>query len=214
MVHVYAARIPEAQDGCRKRTPAKAAYSHKEQSEWAYRLLEEALKREFPGLCMPVSVEKDTWGKPFLKDYPGISVSISHSGGFVACAIGEKPVGVDLEVWKNRKNGSRVVEKFHPEEQSMLGELEEEQRQRAFFELWVLKESFLKAEGRGLRIRLDSFCVKPGIEGKGQVEQSLNDRNYFFQLYQIPGELASLAVCSEEKELADEPIWLTLPAES
>ena len=37
-------------------------------------------------------------GKPYLKEYPGIFFSITHCDGLVACAIGEREVGMDAEL--------------------------------------------------------------------------------------------------------------------
>lgn len=221
MVRVYIARIPGENQ------------NYTQQSKGAYRLLEQALLREHPEISAPVCVEKDSCGKPFSPGYPQIHISISHSGGFAACAIGEKPVGVDLEMWKTRKNPGKIVGKFHVREQEAYKkaiDAEEEGEagqgiagglvvQEAFYNLWVLKESFLKAEGRGIRIPLDTFCVLGGnkILGAagffGPVEQSLNEQEYFCRLYAVGDKGLSLAVCSEEKEMEEQAVWLTLPKE-
>mgnify|MGYP001630299785 FL=1 len=39
------------------------------------------------GLPEPPRVEKDARGKPFLPDFPGIQISISHTRGAVAVAL-------------------------------------------------------------------------------------------------------------------------------
>lgn len=34
------------------------------------------------------------YGKPYLRDYPNAQFNISHSGQFVACAVSDRPIGV------------------------------------------------------------------------------------------------------------------------
>lgn len=201
MVRVYAARIPGM------------GHSHAEQSKWAYRLLDMAVTETYPEIGAPVFVEKDEYGKPFPKDYPELHISISHSGAFVACAVGEKPVGVDLEVWKNRRNREGVLRRFHLKEQSWFCGVPEEQKMEAFHDLWVVKESFVKAMGKGLRIPLDAFCVNVRAGKTVCVRQELSEEPYYCRLYPLQQEALSLAVCSEDKELAKQLIWLTLPQE-
>lgn len=35
-------------------------------------------------------------GKPYLLNYPDVHFNISHSGEYVACAVADSPVGVDI----------------------------------------------------------------------------------------------------------------------
>ena len=130
MIRVYVAKSSSEEENPKK------------QSARARRLLDMALKKEYPSVCAPVRVEKDTLGKPYLPDYPQICVSISHSGPYVACALGEKPVGVDVEVWKKRKTLGRIVEKLHPLEREAYVRASEEKKEEIFFGIWVQKESF------------------------------------------------------------------------
>lgn len=194
MVHVYAARLPLGETG------------HQEQSRQARRLLETALQQVYPGVVAPLRVEKDELGRPCLPEYPQIFISFSHSGPYVACAFGEKPVGVDLEVWKTRRNLERVVEKLHPLEQKAYGEALDSEKEALFFAFWVQKESFLKALGCGLRRPLSCCALLPGEE---KVRQEEREEAYYYRLYSWEEEPRfSLAVCSEEKEFPEAPIFL------
>jgi len=214
MVRVYLARLPKNEAVYNEATQKKA--THKEQSVWAHKLLDMALEREYPGLTAPVLLEKDEHGKPFLVQYPQIQISLSHSGGYAACAIGEKPVGVDIEMWKNCRKRERIVEKLHPAEQKIYSAAAEEERERLFFDFWVLKESFGKAVGKGLGIPLSASCMQSVYGETGEVSYaagSAEEKKYFCHLYKIGGEDMSLAACSEESEFAEEPVWLTVPEE-
>ncbi len=198
MVRVYIGQFPDTADETRQ------------QSKWVRRLLELALEREYPKLRGPFLLDRDNKGKPFLSEYPDIQINLSHSGCYAACAIGEKPVGIDVECWKSRKAQERIVKKFHLLEQKAYEAAEEGERNRRFHELWVAKESFLKAEGTGLGIPLDSFYIEGIDEGAGRVVQSRNNRSYYYRLCRMAGRKASLAVCSEEASFAEEPVWVEL----
>lgn len=198
MVQVYLAEIPEGERG------------PKEQSRWAHRLLEESLKRQYPKIHKPVLVERDSRGKPYLLEYPEIHINLSHSGGYVACAIGEKPVGVDIEYHRSRKKRELVVKKFHPKEQALYWAASRAERELLFYELWVLKESFIKADGFGLGIPLDSFYMEETGKETGKVVQSRDGESYFYKLYRIKDRGFSLGACSQEKDFSEKPIWLKL----
>lgn len=199
MIHVYVSGLPEGRSGTQ------------EQSEQARRLLDRALQKEYPFVCAPVRVEKDELGKPYLPELPELFVSFTHSGPYVACAFGEKPVGVDLEMWKNRRNLKRVVDKFHPLEREAYEGAPEDKKEEIFYTLWVQKESFVKALGCGLRLPLDSFGMIPG---EGEVRQRLREETYYYRSYLLEGESGcSLAVCSEDKEIPKAAVWLELSGE-
>ncbi len=46
-------------------------------------------------------IEKNSFGKPYLKDYPSIHYNISHTKGAIVCAIASNPIGIDIEKKKN-----------------------------------------------------------------------------------------------------------------
>lgn len=81
-------------------------------------------------------------GKPLL-DF--CYFSISHSGEYVACALGNTPVGVDTEVIRDIpfRNDYRL---FTLEEVVYVNECEKEHNLR-FFEIWTKKEAYIKAKG-------------------------------------------------------------------
>ena len=123
-------------------------------SEAAHRLLEEAASRRWPELPKPLPLEEDEKGKPYIRGYPGCQFSLSHSGGWAACALSDGPVGVDIQ--QHREIPALVSRKFSGEEQEWL-----RNHPDSFFDLWVKKEAYLKALGAGLTIRLDRFTVLP-----------------------------------------------------
>lgn len=85
----------------------------------------------------------------------GVCVSISHSAGFIACAAGSVPVGVDLENLARPRDYLALAEAVHGAAQrEQLAALWSDARAPAFLQWWTLKEAWLKARGRGLDLAL------------------------------------------------------------
>ncbi|MFP4398207.1 MAG: 4'-phosphopantetheinyl transferase family protein [Desulfonatronovibrio sp.] len=124
-------------------------------------LLAHAVGRHHPGHPVPPREEKDCHGKPWLPDLPDFYFNISHSGKWVVCAVGDCPLGVDIE--QIRKDMMDVARRFFSSsEQNFLRTIPEENRQSAFTELWVLRESYMKATGSGLSMKLKDLEVQVG----------------------------------------------------
>ena len=92
------------------------------------------------------------YGKPYLRDYPNVHFNISHSGQFVACAVSDRPIGVDIqEVVSYRRDVAKHI--FSPEELSQIESSPD--RSAEFTKLWSQKEAYLKMLGIGFSDSLD-----------------------------------------------------------
>lgn len=104
----------------------------------------------------------DANGRPRIANPPpgpGIEFNLSHSGGLVVLCVGTgRALGVDVESISRNTDTDRLERYFAPRERGALLGLPEAERRRRFFELWTLKESYLKARGEGLRLALDAFA--------------------------------------------------------
>ena len=180
-------------------------------SEAARELLVSALENEYGIPAAEVRREKDEKGKPYLEGYSDLYISISHSGPYIACAFGDKPVGVDTEMWKAHPKWRRIVDKMHLREREAFDRAcggaaseEAEEPVEAFCDLWVRKESFLKAIGEGLRIPLYAFDTT-----EERVRQELRKEPYFIRNYRVEKEPVSIAVCAGEEKLPlDLSMWV------
>ena len=180
-------------------------------SEAARELLVSALENEYGIPAAEVRIEKDEKGKPYLEGYSDLYISISHSGPYIACAFGDKPVGVDTEMWKAHPKWRRIVDKMHLREREAFDRAcggaaseEAEEPVEAFSDLWVRKESFLKAIGEGLRIPLYVFDTT-----EERVRQELRKEPYFIRNYRVEKEPVSIAVCAGEEKLPlDLSMWV------
>ena len=98
-------------------------------------------------------------GKPFLLFHPDISFNLSHSGNTVMCAVSDGEVGCDVQ--KITSCDLRIADRFfHEKESEAVSRISDENERRIlFFRLWTLKESFVKATGKGFSTPLKSFCI-------------------------------------------------------
>ena len=107
--------------------------------------------------------ETNSNGKPFINcsNNETVQFNLSHSGNYAMCIIGNSPVGCDVE--RVRKIDLKLADRFfaQSEKEMILSQTTEDDKINTFFRLWTLKESYVKAEGQGLSIGLNSFAVQP-----------------------------------------------------
>lgn len=124
-------------------------------------------------------------GKPHFSAYPDFHFNLSHSGSKVLCVVAGQPVGCDVE--KVTKVNEALAKRFFAaEEYTALLAQPEGARDEFFFRLWTLKESFIKATGRGLSLPLDAFSVHIGQE-EISVAQDIDPAPYAFYEFELDG---------------------------
>ena len=81
-------------------------------------------------------------GKPYLIGLP-FHFSFSHCKGYAACAVDDKPIGIDIEIIHPRI--SKVAHKFlNDSEKAMIANLEQEDQLNQLAFLWAAKEAMYK----------------------------------------------------------------------
>ena len=93
-------------------------------------------------------IECDEKGRPYLKENK-IFISIAHSGEYVACAVDESPIGIDIE--KIRDIDFKISNRICTEEEKEYLFKNEKQRLYRFYEIWTAKEAFFKMQGTGIK---------------------------------------------------------------
>ncbi|WP_432085081.1 4'-phosphopantetheinyl transferase family protein [Streptomyces sp. bgisy095] len=88
-------------------------------------------------------------GRPYLPGRPGPGVSLSHSSGWVAAAVGRgRDVGVDVQV--PAPVGDRLLRLCCvPGDAEALAALPEEARRSGFARIFAVQEACVKAVGKG-----------------------------------------------------------------
>ena len=80
-----------------------------------------------------------------------LSLSLSHSGDWLAIALATVPVGIDVELPRRQRDLHALARfTFSPEEVARLDGLEDAAYSGAFHRLWTLKEARGKRLGEGL----------------------------------------------------------------
>ncbi|MCG7378207.1 4'-phosphopantetheinyl transferase superfamily protein [Paenibacillus sp. ACRSA] len=178
-----------------ERRAGAARYVHQAD---AYRsVLGEALARvtladQIGGQVRDISFSQNEYGKPFLRDHADLPFNLSHSGDWVVMISGGHDlVGIDVEQIK--PIDLQIADRFFaPQENRYLISQPADVQLETFYRLWTLKESYIKAVGKGLSIPLDSFAILPNDQGDWHCEQ---DEAYRFHSERLDdGHM--LAACS------------------
>ena len=129
----------------------RAEACHKREDAVCCLVAEALLRYAFPGKD-PETLSREPGGKPY---WEGCHFNLSHSGPYVVLAVGESPVGVDVECCReSRKAGALAKRYFTPEEMAFAADSQER-----FLRVWTAKEARLKWDGTGLRTPLNSVSV-------------------------------------------------------
>lgn len=182
-------------------------------------LVTRALTREVLSRYVPVAPDKwrfesDAYGKPHVVDPTGaakrISFNISHTDGLVAIGVGlDRALGIDVESMQRQAPLPIAERYFSPSESQALRRLPAHAQARRFWDLWTLKESYIKARGMGLSIPLDRFMFDLELPAAVSIAfaPGFDDLPSRWQFRQMrPTEHHLLAVCAE----AHRPVRLTV----
>lgn len=152
----------------------------------------------------------NAYGKPYIAN-PSISFplefNISHTEKLITLAVtnGVK-VGVDVEYNQRNSNLISIAERFFsPSEIDDLNLLDLKHKHDRFFDLWTLKEAYIKAKSLGLSIPLDKFCYR--FKDKNTINIHFDDSHIidkpsnwqFFQL--IPNEFHKIAIALTDSNI-------------
>ncbi len=156
------------------------------------------------GNAYPLPFAYTTEGKPYLKGCHSFCFNISHTKEWVAVAVGDTALGVDIEMLRTYKPA--VAKRFfHHDEYSFLELLPPQLRDVSFTRLWTLKESYVKCTGTGIANNFNKFAISitaAGITIKG------NDNPVFFKHYMY--DKLFISACSTSDVFPDNIIMLTI----
>ena len=147
-----------------------------------------------------------THGKPRLANThePSLEFNLSHSGDRLVLAISKlETIGVDIESSDKPRRVARIAQRFFSrQEVADLLVLSQSRRLHRFYQLWTLKEAYIKACGLGLAIPLRQFSYAFPTAGQIEItfDKSRQDDATRWQVWQfdVPGNYQlSLAVKSD-----------------
>jgi phosphopantetheinyl transferase len=106
-----------------------------------------------------------------------VSVSLSHSGNWVACALARHSVGVDIECSGRMRDFEALGGWIYPEsELQAFLQLSTTQQRQAFYTQWALKESWIKEAGASqVQKNMQSISFVPGAGVKQAIVAQIED---------------------------------------
>lgn len=118
-------------------------------------------------LAMTFGGEASEWALSAAEDAPPLAmhtggavgvpvfVSIAHAADHLACAVSDAPVGIDIEPLQPRRHLDTLIEATTTDAEraalpDLMADSDAQARMVAFFELWTLKEAWIKCHGGNL----------------------------------------------------------------
>jgi len=173
----------------------------------AHSLLRDALSQYRP-TYLPAAwqFEINPFGKPSIhksqRSGGTMEFSLSHTRGFVACAIAPVRIGIDVERLDREIEVLDIVtQHFSASEAAALHRLPSIEHRDRFFQLWTLKEAFFKALGCGISDRLDTAIFdleNPGAI-KFQAPHGICTSDWQFALF-LPTPTIRMAIAIESAQ--------------
>ncbi len=144
----------------------------------------DALLRVALGTC-EYQIEKNEFGKPYVKGRDDFYYNLSHSGKYVVIAFGNGEIGVDIQQHRGDTDMRMIADHcFARDEKDYVWQSDRQIKER-FYEIWTGKESYLKYIGKGLCKDMRSF--------------SISDRKREIRLL-YPEEGYTLSLCTADNE--------------
>ncbi len=173
----------------RERARSIASARRREQFLAGRRLAKRMLSSVLGGRPNDWRISADAASKPRLAG-GGMQLSLSHSGPFVACAIADQAVGIDVEYLARPRpvaDMARLV--CSSQEQATLRQLQGDAANRYFMQGWTRKEARLKQ--RDLPF---GFAELRAIQTESVEATHADVATWFFQEPQLVVSMASQGV--------------------
>lgn len=112
----------------------------------AYQLLKQGL-REAYGITENPVFEYNEHGKPSIVGHPEIFFNLSHCKEAAVCVIHDQPIGVDVESFREYKEG---LVRYTMNDEEIRQIESSENPAAAFIRFWTMKEATMKLIGTGI----------------------------------------------------------------
>ncbi|EJS62886.1 4'-phosphopantetheinyl transferase family protein [Bacillus cereus] len=209
MASLYAIKVPDyikendlkkalsiiSEERCKK----IEKYKHRQsqyQSIIAELMLRTTVMKKYRVKNEEITLKANKYGKPYLLNFSDFFFNISHSNEWVVLIFSNVPVGIDIEhIRLIDINTFQTV--LSSEELKHLSILKKEDQLSYFYNLWTLKESYVKTLGKGLSLPFNSFTIMKNSNDDIKLFEDTNG-DFWFKQYHICNDY-SLSVCSKNK---------------
>jgi 4'-phosphopantetheinyl transferase len=135
--------------------------------------------------------------------------NLSHSGMWVACAVGGSPVGLDIEpVRRNARHALVAAARFSEEEAAWVGDRGAASARR-FSALWTVKEAHAKAIGAGLAAPMSTIRLRASSVKRCEVSSPLAGPMPWHCLLERLEARHWLAICCESAPVIVSWSWVS-----
>ena len=115
-------------------------------------------------------------GKPYIAERNDIHFNISHSGDYIAIALSDNPIGIDIEQIRP-VNISTIKEILNNEELKLF--YDSKDKESEFIKLWTRKEAVIKLHGEKIYSSDIRNCIKDEVINSEKLE------NYWISVAKI-----------------------------
>jgi 4'-phosphopantetheinyl transferase len=160
---------------------------------WSRLLLRQLLSYYLKVAIGDLKLSVTDQGKPFLAG-SDLRFNLSHTAGLIACSFSPREVGIDVQKIEPERPWALTARRFFTaEEIDYLFSCPDHSRERIFYQIFTMKEAYVKAAGVGLGF-FSAFTVPLPL-----AEQSRSGRwEYFTQTSQAEGFCLSHVVDNSE----------------
>lgn len=153
---------------------------------------------------------KSKYGKPFIVNSgidPPIFFNISHTSGLICIVISkEEVIGIDAENIFREIDYLEIAKSFFSPIEFQNLAAYQFNKNRRFYDIWTLKEAYIKARGLGLSIPLNHFYYTFTDEDRINInfKTTIKDNHEFWQFWQFKPDyngdhIASIALKTNNK---------------
>ena len=141
---------------------------HQHEFMTAHVVLRMVLSRYCTQHPQELDIQKTSAGKPFLTHDHAVRFNLTHSHGRALIAIAkDREVGIDLEKIRPEVDVVSLANRFlSSQDQAFIGAGDSTRRHERFLRVWVAREAFFKAEGKGMTFPLHRDHVEWSSDGK------------------------------------------------
>lgn len=155
-------------------------------------------------LAHEVNIQLHSNGKPFVQGNKAVYFNLSHSADVIILAVTEEgEIGVDVEEVDHEFEWMRVDSVLDLSEIEWIKEnelIDPFSIYQRFFQIWTLKEAYIKCTGHGMSSHLKklNFHVSPEhIQFSDSTKNSQNAEQYHFQSYIYDGNFI-FSICLQQ----------------
>lgn len=145
-------------------------------------------------------------GKPFLEAPDSdFHFNLAHSGEWVVCAVDKQPVGIDVQLMEPIDlNLAKNV--LAPHAYRYYLSLPHEKRPDYFYDLWTLRESYLKLVGKGMS---EINSAAEFYSAQVDTPQAANHPKVYYQRHDL-GTNYKVAACTNLADISDKIEIITM----